>query len=527
MTFFRSKRCIYMLCTVAFMLIDWTRGSQVGSTWAWTVNMLGIVIGLMVVLTDGLEHYFKIKYGICTMFFVCLLPISYLWWQHNQEFIYRDKLLTAVANVWIISVCLLRLLENCTLLVEKLKRLSTLEITGALLLVFMFLSRNEDVWPIWFLALFLVVYLSGEKEVDTRIFVNGIVDGIMVGFFIIQGFAFVFRPFDNEHFRYCGLYSNPNMNALFYCIVCLSFLIRLYQLRKDRKPLWERVICFLFSGAVAGFTVLTISKTAWVSLFCCFVLYVVVLDIKQLKLKAKQVIARIILFLLVVTLCVPITYLPVRYLPPLFHHPIWYEGEYAEWKVHSWDPIDSDKYVSFSEMMGAISGRFKPVFEKLFSKEVVGTATVHAQVEMDPRGIRIGNYFFEFDDEETLKYSSYLGRAATWYYYLFNGTLSGHSNQEGHYTGIGTSYNWHAQNAFLQIWYYYGIPAGLLFLFTIWGTWGKSLVQAWKNDDAKMDGTIIVMIYMTLFIIFGLFEAVWYPGQMILSLAVFAPRLMK
>ena len=35
-----------------------------------------------------------------------------------------------------------------------------------------------------------------------------------------------------------------------------------------------------------------------------------------------------------------------------------------------------------------------------------------------------------------------------------------------------------------------------------------------------------MVMYLSLFLLFGLFEAVWYPGQMILTLAVFGPKLM-
>ena len=521
-----KHRIIYAIYTITLMLIDWTRGSQVGSTWAWTVNMLGVVICLFLITADGVTNFLKKKYIIWTVIMAIVLLGGYYWWTIHPAVIYRGKLLTAICNVWMIVACFMRLFEkNVKSILEKWKHASKLALGGALLLLFMFLSVNEDFWPLWFLLLFILVYSWEIEKKETKAIIDGAVDGIIISFFMLQGAAFIFRPFDDPDYRYPGIYSNTNMNALFYSIILIAFLCRLYQLRKEQKAIWLRILCFMFGAAMIGFSVLTVCKTAWVAEVLCLLLYVVVADIRVLKMKASQVVLRMTLYGLVVMISVPIAYLPIRYLPPVFHHPIWYEGEYSESKVHSWDPVDSTKYVSFDEVIGAVSSRLKPVVEKLYSNENYLTC-VHAEEISDPNGIHIGKMFFPWGDEFTQTYSSYLGRVATWYYYLGNAKIMGHSNQEGHHTGMGASYTWHAQNAFLQIWYYFGIPAGILFLITSCGTWVLSIRRSWKDDEERKDGAIFVVMYLSLFLLFGLFEAVWYPGQMILTLAVFGPKLM-
>lgn len=515
-----------MVCTILLMLIDWTRGSQVGSTWAWTVNMMGVVIGVALIGMDGIENYLKKRYLIYSIISLSMLPMGYYWWRGHQSLIYRDKLLSAICNVWILGLCIIRLYGLKKDVWQRVKQNGfVLLILPVVMFVFMLVSKNEDVWPGWFLVLYVLIYGWKIDAEEKKHLINGIVDGIIICFFLLQGCAFVFRPYDDASYRYCGIYSNPNMNALFYNIVLMAFLFRLFQLRKYTAKVWKRVLCFLFAAALVGFSVLTVCKTAWIAELFCILLYVVVVDIKRLQFGSNQVIARVLTFGFAICVCVPIVYIPVRYLPPLFHHPVWYEGEYAEWKVHSWDPIDSDKYVSFEDVMGAVSGRLRPFAEKLFSEQEYPNR-VFAEEMMDPTGIHVGPWYFAFDDPETQTYSSYLGRAATWYYYLFNGKLLGHSNLEGHHTGIGVSYNWHAQNAFLQIWYYYGIPAGILFLVVVYGTLLISVKRAWIDNDKLNEQAVFVMVFLALFILFGLFEAVWYPGQMILTLAVFSPKLM-
>lgn len=520
------KLIVYTFLSFLLVLIDWTRGSQVGSTWAWTVNMMGVVIALFLITTDGWRHFFKRKYYIFSVIMILIIPASYLWWERHQTVIYRDKLLSAVCNVWALGICFIRLLEQGFLTRFKHQMMnSRLVLIGTIILLLMSVSKNEDIWPLWFLIIFVMVYCWSINEEDIGRIINGIINGIIISFFVLQGAAFVFRPFDDKDFRYPGIYSNTNMNALFYSIVLIAVLFRLYQLREQNASLWKRVVLFMLSASLVGFSVLTVCKTGWIAEILCIAVYVLVADIKRLKKRASWVSLRILVFLLTVVISVPVVYLPVRYLPPMFHHPVWYEGEYAEWKVHSWDPADSPKYVSFDEVMGAVSSRLRPITEKLFSNEKC-PRYVCAEEIVDPKGIHIGQWFFPWDDERTQTYSSYLGRLATWYYYFTNGSLLGHSNLDGHRTGVGESYNWHAQNVFLQIWYYYGIPAGVLFLITAVGAWVLSINRAWRTEGAKGYGAVFVMMYLSLFLLFGLFEAVWYPGQMILTLAVFGPRLM-
>ena len=47
---------------------------------------------------------------------------------------------------------------------------------------------------------------------------------------------------------------------------------------------------------------------------------------------------------------IPIIYVSIRYIPALRHHPI-FIGRYSETRVHSWDPIDSDKYATFEDVI--------------------------------------------------------------------------------------------------------------------------------------------------------------------------------
>lgn len=509
-----SKRMLYTLCFFLLMVIDWTRGSQVGSTWAWTVNMTGIIMAVILFSAYDLKTFIKPVYLVYSAVCIIALPLAYWWWNLHQAAIYRDKLLTAVLNVWLLGILLIRLLLDVFVYKTKKLHFSKLEIIVVVLLLWMFFSINEDVWPIWFLVMFELFYHTDYVEKDKVDMIQGLLNGVIIAFFVLQGAAFVFRPFDDGHNRYCGIYGNCNINALFYCVVWIAFLIKMFYCRKNHEKKWKTVLCFLFSGALLGFMILTISKTAWVSVFFVGIFYVIFADFVFLKKKAGKVTLFILTSLLVMCISVPIVYSAVRYIPPIFHHPIWYEGEYAESKVHSFDPWDSEKYVSFDEFMEGTIVRVKPFVELIFKKAGLRMSVVYAAED---------KITSEYDQKTVEKFSSSLGRLAIWEYYLQHGNLIGHSSTEGHDIGWGTWYVWHAQNMFVQLWYYYGIPSAILFVIALGGAIICSIRKIAKE---KNDAALICLLYLVLFGAYGLFECVWYPGQMILFLAFFTPKFL-
>ncbi|MBD5551898.1 MAG: hypothetical protein HDQ96_12110 [Lachnospiraceae bacterium] len=107
----------------------------------------------------------------------------------------------------------------------------------------MLLSVNEDIWPGWYLVMFGLFYHTEYKTEDTEALKEGMLDGIITSFFPLQGAAYVFRSYDVV--RYKGIYSNCNINALFYGIVWVAFLIRLYDIRKKKEKMERSTVLFI------------------------------------------------------------------------------------------------------------------------------------------------------------------------------------------------------------------------------------------------------------------------------------------
>lgn len=507
-------RIIYGICFLLLMVIDWSRGSQRGVVWEMTVNLTGVVIAFVLFSWTEIKRFLHPVYIIWGVFGGVAVPGSILWWQSHQSLIYRDKLWSAVLSVWLlgfISIYLVIYWKPKPLLKQLLSEKENIVLY--VMLFWMFLSLNEDVWPIWYLWMVLLIVAMPKEEWMVKALSKGLIDGLMASFFVLQGLAFVFRPFDALDSRYVGMYANTNMNALFYNIVLMAFLVRLYEVQKNQKSTWQYILLFLFVAVVWGFLCLTVCRTGLMTALLLLAVYVISVDFCLLRKKATQVITIMFAFVLCCIVALPITYSAARFIPPLFHHPIWFDGEYSEDKIHSWDSIDSDKYVSFEEVLRQLhirTGAMQSRALELFVDEP------EEETNYKPGGITLGKRFYEYNSAELSKHESAIARLSIWEHYIKNGTLWGHSNKWGHRTGM-YGITWHGQNAFVQFWFYYGIPAAVLYLAWIIITFIKGINLSKNGHD---EGLILVLATVVVFA-FGIFEAVWYPAQMSLFLFIF------
>lgn len=514
--YFKSKRFFYAICFILFMLIDWTRGSQAGAIWAWTINMTGVVMAVILCSAYLPKEFLKPVYMIYSGVGMLALIIAYCWWNLHQAVIFRDQLLTVVLNVWLLGIFVIKMFLDVVVYKTKKLYFCKLEILAAAMLLWMLFSVNEDVWPGWYLVMFGLFYHTEYSKEDMESLKQGMLDGIIMAFFLLQGAALVFRPYDVV--RYNGIYSNCNMNALFYGIVWIAFLIRLYDIRKKKEKKWKEAACFLFAGALAAFSFMTGCRTAWAAMLVSGFFYVIFADFHGLQNKAGKFLAKLILYAAVACISVPITFAAVRYIPPIFHHPIWYDGEYGEYKVHSFDPWDSEKYVSWEIFQNEMTLRIEPFVRKIFGNKQAGMMTVQAS------SFTMGDKTYDELSQQYADFSSLLIRVAFWYYYLQNGNLRGHLTAEGHeIPGLNYEYVWHAQNTFVQFWYYYGIPSAIMLTLLV----GALLFISIKKILKGKEDALVFLLYLIFWLMYGVTECVWYPGQMILLLVFFTPKFLQ
>lgn len=500
----------YAACFVLLGLIDQRRGSAEGTLQMFFVNLTGIAIGMILIPSMKREFVHTKFFGIWSI--ICIPGVALGWIIGRKYWFYPGQWYTAVINIAVIGYLVLYIVWNWkTIKVQHRLNRGCFCVVMSMLAV-MQLSVHEALWPAWFFFLFGCFYLIGLPGEKEDAFLEGMLLGIMIWFFVQQTIAFGFRPYD--YVRYRGLYSGETQNGVFYMIAFCAFTGMWLLLKKRKAKKCLRVLCFLLSAGSVGFQLLTGGRASFLGLAAAAVLAYMAYDIIICGSFRHWLLQGVLLSICIVLLF-PAVYGCVRYLPTVLHHPVWFEGEYNEdFSVHSYDPWNSDRYVSFGEVLENNIGRILQILGIEFSGEdgqvrfkTSNTLTVYAAAPGEPGSSPDNPFSFE----ETDFYNSVSIRRTIYYYYATHLNLVGHSKDNaGFYMEQGV-YQDHAHNMFLQIAYDYGVFAGILFL--IWNVW--CLIRLLLRKD--MQGIICAAFLMAI-LVYGCAEMAVTTGQITMTI---------
>lgn len=499
----------YALCFLLLGLIDQRRGSADGTVQMIFANLTGAVMAMLLLPSIRREFWRTKHVRIWSVVCIPLLIGGCI--AGKKVWQYPGQWYTAVLNVVLFGYTLLYAVWNR----EAIKKESRLHkgcffmVTGMLLL--MQLSVHKDVWPIWFLGMFGGFYLIGMAKEKEEEFIEGMLTGIIAWFFIQQTIAFGFRPYD--YVRYRGLYSGETQSGLFYMIVFCAFTGMWLLLKKRNARLVFRILCFLLSAGSVSFQLLTGGRSSFLGIIAAAVVAYMAYDIVMSRSFRHWILQGLLLGLCALVLF-PVVYGCVRYLPTILHHPVWFQGEYNEdASVRSFDPWNSERYVSFEEVLNSDIGRLLGIFGITFQMEegqlqfaLPMMLTVHA-AEIGEPGDSPENPFYYEEGEG----GNPLGvRAPIYHYYATHLNLTGHEGGGSFYMVGGSYYEAtevsHAHNMFLQIAYNYGVIAGGLFL--VWNLW--CLLRLLRRKDLT---GIVCASFLAAILIYGLAEMATTTGQ--------------
>lgn len=497
----------YAVCFALLGLIDQRRGSAEGSLQMTFVNLTGIVIGFLLLPSMKRGFWYTRRFRIWAAACIPGMLLGCAW--GRKLWMYPGQWYTALANVAVIGCLMLYILWDWRTIREKGRLNKGCFFVIMAMLLLMQFSVHEVLWPLWFLCLFGCFYLIGIPRDKEDSFVEGMLMGIIAWFLIQQTIAFGFRPYD--YVRYRGLYSGETQNGIFYMVAFCAFTGMWLLLRKRNAKRSLRILCFVLSAGCAGFQLLTGGRASFLGLAVGAALAYMAYDAVICGSFRHWAGQGIVLSVCIVAL-LPAVYGCVRYLPTILHHPVWFEGEYnADTSVHSYDPWNSERYISFRKAMQENVGRMLEIIGiELFAEDgqvrlrTPATLTVQAA---EPGRSPDNPFYFE----ETDYNSSFSIRRTIYYYYFTHLNLSGHSRDvSGFYMTDGYYYE-HAHNMFLQFAYDYGIIAGIL--FAGWNLW--CLVRLLLRKDLK---GIICAVFLTATIVYGCAEMAVTTGQITLAL---------
>ncbi len=525
-----GKRILWTAGIVIMCLCDQQIGSALGERQLIFRMVPIIVIGLI-----GLSHY-PIKSYCRPMYYVwavisLVAAVAVTLFFRGRTY-YPRRLLFGVFLGVVYGFLILRTAH--AIFGEKIRPTVNKWYLGlfAAFLMTVLTSRYDDYLSILYLAFFVVVYLTAFSTKEKKQLGDALIDGIIIGFLIIQGLAFVFRPYDT--LRYLGMYSNTNINALMYQTVYCAFLGRFCLLEKKncRKEdgsvkaltaVWKWM-CFVLAACMWGFVFLTMCRSAMISMA---VITVMAWTVRLRNRKGKKLLAfggNTLLFGIVLTVGLPVVYGAVRYLPPLFHHPLYFYEGYSEDRIQYNDPWDSPKYTTWSEVIEQNMGRFADLIPGLSLSdggddqklEVLSHVDKSAALWSDNlQGEKEHLYGSLPEEEDYLGETSVHARVKIYQYYLSKLNLRGHREAENGLQVNEDYYAPHAHNVFLQYAFNYGVIGGILFLAMM----TVVLIFLRKGNIG------ILLLYSAVFI-FGLTEIVWRNGTLSYCLMYLIPVLI-
>lgn len=501
-----AKRALYTICFILLGMIDFTRQTQGLGCWEPVVNCTGVLLLLIVLCQYKLREFVNLFSCIWSGISATALVFLVLYGDQHIFGVYKWTVVTAVPNIWLIGILGYPVAKK--IFVEKTLRIkwNVTVVMAAAMTFFMMLSPYRAVWPIWFFFIFGLFYLTRFRREDFQTLLESMTDGIIIAFFILQIYAYGHRPFDTV--RYNGAFANSNMTALHYLLTYAAVLFKLHFLAVKGGAKGWKLFFFIGAAGLLDFQLLTMSRTAWITSAVITVLYGFLVMKRLWKRSMRFVMGRGIALAACAIMLLPVVYATVRWLPPLRHHPIWYSGEWGVDRVHSFDPPDSEKYTDFDEFMEDLLKRLK----------ILGFAD--NPLVLKARAAEKDNCrYLTLSGPENLTESLRI-RLTIYKGYLEDLSWWGHGKYE-------TSYMikdplmivWHPQNVWIQVAYYYGIPAGILFLI-LSGLVMVRQIKAVMRDRAA-GYTILPLFVSIVFFMYGMMEVVWLVGQLILFLFLF------
>lgn len=547
-----------MLCFAFLCLIDQRikTGSGLDGVIESFRDISYIVIAILVLSHYGLSDYRKYWFLYVEWVIFSIIGGSLFIWKGEAVAMFPSDRIVLAVNMLLWGIAIIQTLVR--IIAEK-RRLDFVHKPFAciwlLMMAGMCILRRDIYWPEAYLIAYGVFYLTDYSEEERELLFQGMLNGILLGFFLMQGWCFVFRPYDI--IRYSGVYSNSNHNVVFYLIVLAAVFTKLlYAYRNSDSREKEikigriflrvavRIWYWFLAGAVLDFIVLTIGRTGY--------LVAVILVLVMALMRWRVVERRWYLFGLsmiksgaMITLCVllmfPVAFEAVRYLPPVFHHPVWFWGEWNEDRVQSWQPWDSENYVEFEDLLKLIDDRVGQIIEipeisRIMEGELLASADTSAvtkELPPKPPGVTdlqweryqemlAQGYALDLQGYYWAAYQSSRGKSmryGIYRYYVHHLNWIGHPADEQGFQILPVYWVGHAHNIYLQWGTDFGIFVMILFIVLILATIGCLIRRFHMTRNPQFAGHLLFLLVPCLF---GMLEFCWGAGSLPVALIYLA-----
>lgn len=535
---------VYLISTIVLFVINYTRVNGTGAQWAFCNELIGVIIFAFILLRTGIKEFMKIPFGACLLLWAIMAVPLFHFFSTGTD--YDMQLVGKYVNLLLCAILLLRIVLRITKEKSFSLEHNSISIIWIVMLSLCIISKNKSVWPAWMLIMFGTFFFESIDSNEFGSMFNGIVDGIIVSFFLFESFALLHFPYDQV--RYCACFSNSDCSAKFFTVCYVAFLCKLFHLKRLHKSRWMQIICFLFAAAMWGFCFFTMTRSGYIGMGLTTCGYLLI-NKSSIKIDKKGAFKKAVLFVAVIVVSIPIIYGAIRYIPALRHHPIFLTG-YSEDRVHSWDPIDSEKYVSFGKVLEKSFNRFKTRrvvdLRMDFTDKIEASSaeeTIKASVEEESSARIAIPAEISADGEKVLKYldgtnpgsdelhpvyiklnynnyfERFLGFRKYLYSYYFR--KSGLWGNEAEYPSVVIFLNetyTSAHSSTLDFTVRYGYIAGAFFIALQILSLVLPLKEIEIENDNKKDCLALCLLISSAFVGWGIFYSTLFMGEIMDSL---------
>lgn len=525
----RRKRILYIICFSCLALIDFVRGSQKWEYWVTAINLTGVFVSIVMMSHFCWKKESPKPYFAWTGIWMIGSLIGHGIWKEYSKTRFTSQYWAAAIAILFVGIVAVRVWRERKDIFRNFRKIHILPLCWIVLSVLILCSRMREIWPMWYVVIFGLFYSIPFTAEERRDLWNGLADGLIVTFFLLQIYAYGFRPYDE--LRYSGAYENCNMNALFYMVTYIALLYRSHSLRwqerlEGDRITWKRrcrkLFLWVLTVGIWGFVFLTMTRTALLMLIILTLVYTVVEFAIIFREKVWRLLLRGFAFVVGIVFIFPAVYTTVRWLPTILHHPIWYGAEYSVYKIHSYDPPNSEKYITMEEVLEGLLGRLGVELLEIQNegRALTSEYPLLASAEVSGRMLPLSDKWISIGDDV---YKSE-ARLVIFKMYLQNLNFAGHELEEGYFPITSTYHAWHAQNVFIQVAFYYGILSGILFVVLVVGLGIQAAGLVFRRHRCE---DLLPLLVMLLFVGYGMLECVWYPGQSILLLMYLIPKILS
>lgn len=302
------------------------------------------------------------------------------------------------------------------------KRSIPWKIGPSFVLVLMLLFQQTSVYDYKQFYLYMLIsllpFIMMKKGYRTRSCVlNGMLDGFCIGFFLIQGYAWMHRPYNYNDIRYTGIANACTVMSRIYLAYFTAWIIRYTQIAQRKLTVYNgimRVFAWFMAAFVLALEYLTGSRSAVLAMILVTMIAVAARYLcvpesrREYGLKLVKWGINCAGIGVVSLLLFPIAYKSVRYLPAYFNDPVYVDSigyrsdsiviqkwgetfgwnyEYDDYTVKRDEDKNSPSYATFPESVTYSLGRIIPgaeaLLEKLLAEELLESSLKRADYYFD------------------------------------------------------------------------------------------------------------------------------------------------